>query len=496
MSRRTTWVAQRAKRRRKRWGLALVAVIAFGFVAITISLVRGGKSSHPRIQIATAVTPRWGGIKADSHKIPAAIHKIKHVVILMQENRSFDNLFGTFPGAEGIPMKNGVPTVCVPNPATDGCTRPFHDTTGVDTGGLHRDIDAKNDINGGAMDGFIRVAEANVEGCSYPDTECRTDPQKPDVMGYHNAHEIPNYWAYAKHFVLEDRMFAPTLGPTLPSHLYLVSGWSAACRTLSPMSCRSSTGEQKELDPDGSTQPDFRWTDLTYMLAEHHVSWRYYISGQTVPDCDNGFEPGECTPDPIPSVGSPEQRNVLPDFATVHTDHQLGNIQHYPDFFAAARTGTLPAVTWVVPDIKHSDHPREPLSAGQSWVTRLVNAIMQGPNWKSTAIFLSWDDWGGFYDHVVPPGIDSSGYGIRVPGLVISPYSRKGYVDHQTLSFDAYLKFIEDDFLAGRRIDPLVDGRPDSRPDVRENAPLLGNLMKSFDFKRPPRRPLLLPPNP
>ena len=95
---------------------------------------------------------------------------------------------------------------------------------------------------------------------------------------------------------------------------------------------------------------------------------------------------------------------------------------------------------------------------------------MRSPDWSSTAIFLAWDDWGGFYDHVEPPTVDAQGYGLRVPGLMISPYARAGYIDHQTLSFDAYLKFIEDDFLGGARIDPKTDGRPDPRPDVRENA--------------------------
>jgi phospholipase C len=479
-----------------RWGLGLVALIVVGLMAITIVAIRGSHPRLPYIQVATQIAPKWGGIKADRHKIPADIHKIKHVVVLMQENRSFDNLFGTFPGANGIPMKNGVPTVCVPNPATKSCVRPYHDKGGVDTGALHTDATAKSDIDGGKMDGFIRMAEASVGGCSYPQNECMTNPQLPDVMGYHTQHEAPTYWAYAKHFVLQDRMFSSALGPTLPAHLYLVSGWSAECRTLSPLSCHTAIGWQSALDPDKSTQPDFRWTDLTYMLAQHHVSWRYYISGQTVPDCDNGAEPGECAPSPTPSVGSPEQRNVMPDFATVHTDHQLGNIQHYPQFFAAARTGTLPAVTWMVPDIRHSDHPREPLSAGQAWIARVVNAIMQGPDWKSTAIFLTWDEWGGFYDHVVPPHVDTAGYGIRVPGLVISPYAKRGYIDHQTLSFDAYLKFIEDDFLGGRRIDPLVDGRPDSRPNVRENAPILGNLIHDFDFRQRPRPPFLLRPHP
>ncbi len=129
-------------------------------------------------------------------------------------------------------------------------------------------------------------------------------------------------------------------------------------------------------------------------------------------------------------------------------------------------------------------------------MTSLVNAVMQGPDWNSTAIFLSWDDWGGFYDHVVPPTVDQNGYGLRVPGIVISPYAKQGYIDHQVLSFDAYLKFIEDDFLASQRLDPATDGRPDPRPDVRENVPVLGNLVNDFDFSQTPRPPVLLAPVP
>jgi phospholipase C len=166
------------------------------------------------------------------------------------------------------------------------------------------------------------------------------------------------------------------------------------------------------------------------------------------------------------------------------------------NLFKLAKRGTLPSVSWVVPSQRVSEHPPGLITAGQTFVTSIVDAIMRSKDWRSTAIFLAWDDWGGFYDHVVPPKVDVNGYGLRVPGLVISPYARRGYIDHQTLSFDAYAKFIEDDFLSSSRLDPATDGRPDPRPTVRENVPILGNLASDFDFHQKPRPPLLLPLHP
>ena len=186
----------------------------------------------------------------------------------------------------------------------------------------------------------------------------------------------------------------------------------------------------------------------------------------------------------------------MPYFDTVHNDHQLGNIQPTKDFFHALRHNTLPEVSWVIPSGITSEHPPARISDGVAYVTSLVNAVMRSQEWDSTAIFLAWDDWGGFYDHVVPPTVDQNGYGLRVPALVISPYARNGYIDHQTLSFDAYDKFIEDDFLNGQRLDPKTDGRPDPRPTVRENVPILGDLTKDFDFTQPPHPPVLLPLHP
>lgn len=309
----------------------------------------------------------------------------------------------------------------------------------------------------------------------------------PDVIGWHDAREIPNYWAYAHHFVLQDHLFAPSTAGSLPEHLFLVSAWSAKCAQAGdPESCVSALDNPSGITKAGS---DYPWTDLTYLLHEANVSWAYYLSEGSEPDCaDNEML---CQPGPqkrnVPGIWNP-----LPAFDTVKQDRQLGEIQTVSHFYAAAKQGTLPAVAWIVPNSKVSEHPPAPVSNGQAYVTGLINAVMQGPDWDSTVIFLAWDDWGGFYDHVAPPVLDQNGYGMRVPGLMISAYARQGLVDHQTLSFDAYLKFIEDIFLSGQRLDPQTDGRPDPRPTVRENASQLGNLLQEFDFSQAPLPPLIL----
>jgi phospholipase C len=420
----------------------------------------------------------------------------------MQENRSFDSYFGTYPGANGIPMKNGVPTVCVPDPLTKRCVKPYHDTSNVLVGGPHQYMDAKKDINHGKMNGFVAqergAAHQLCRGPNDPGCALRGNAKRPAVMGYHTQREIPNYWAYARNFVLQDRMFQPDASWSLPSHLYMVSGWSAKCAKLGrPMSCR--TAVENPGAPPGEPQnrtgavPHYDWTDLTFLLHKHHVSWRYYVMKGGEPDCRASTMFCKTIPQ---NASTPGIWNPLPWFTTVKQNHQLANIAPFTSFVKAARTGTLPAVSWVTPSQTVSDHPPGRVSTGQAYVTGIVNAIMHGPNWSSTAIFLTWDDWGGLYDHVVPPHVDRSGYGLRVPGIVISPYARKGFIDHQTLSFDAYLKFIEDDFLGGTRINPKTDGRPDARPTVRENVKILGNLTRDFNFSQAPRKPLILKPYP
>src|SRR5579859_1987057 len=467
-----------------------------------------------------------GGLASTAHATTLrGIHKIRHVVIIMQENRSFDSYFGTFPGADGIPGLAGNPgqVPCIPNPDQPGhCHRPWHNTRDINAGGPHMAEDAIADVNGGRMNGFIASVESghldtDRLGCHVPIyttaklKRVLSGPPCLDVMGYHNAHELPDYWKYAKDFVLQDHMFEPALTWSLPAHLYMMSAWSAFCTNpLQPLTCKtdlvnpdadggnpfSSAGAallgliSKSDQDDTANNPEYGWTDITYLLHRYRVSWRYYLTQGTEPDCANGG----MTCQPVPQkVETPEIWNPLPDFVDVHQDHQIGNIVAAGRFFHDAYRGHLPAVSWVIPSGDDSEHAPARISVGQDHVVRVINAIMSGPDWKSTAIFLAWDDWGGFYDHVKPPTVDGRGYGIRVPGLVISPYARKGYIDHQVLSFDAYLKFIEDDFLHHQRLNPKTDGRPDSRPDVRESARILGSLASDFDFSQKPRPPMLLP---
>jgi phospholipase C len=430
---------------------------------------------------------------------PQGIHKIQHVVMIMQENRSFDTYFGTFPGANGIPGG-----VCLPSVA-GGCDAPYYDGEDKNAGGPHGTEAEIADIDRGSMDGFVVQAEEKYScvetgGCG----KCKSTVEcGRDAMGYHDARDISNYWTYAHDFVLQDDMFESSLSWSLPEHLFLVSGWSARCpkHDTDPMDCVSSLDPfspskswSKPLEPGRTIYP---WTDITDLLYKAGVSWRYYVHEGYEPDCEDDEE--ETCAKVRQNAKTPGIWNLLADFTDVQEDDQLDDIQPLPDFYSAVGQTSecgLPHVAWIVPSLEVSEHPPSRISRGQAYVTSLVNSIMRSPCWGSTAIFLSWDDFGGFYDHVDPPNVDELGYGLRVPGLVISPYARAGYIDHQQLSHDAYLKFIEDDFLESGRLNPATDERPDARPDVREEAPGLGSLASDFDFQQAPRPPLLLPTSP
>ncbi len=481
----------------------LIRALTGGLLAAAaLTACASGQGSGPSVPVSHGPERVTGG-PSGSYVVHAGIHKIKHVIIIMQENRSFDSYFGTYPGADGIPMRHGVPTVCVPNPK-GACIRPYHDTADINGGGPHGVPNAIGDVAGGKMNGFVRQRDAAKKTCIAPDDPACSGSGAADVMGYHTSAEIPNYWTYAKDFALNDHMFEAVKSWSLPDHLYMVSAWSAKCRNRSPGSCvndivgpygvrQFGRAVRQELHT-GQTSIDLAWTDITWLLYVHHVSWAYYVQKGTQPDCPND---SALTCPPVgQSSRTPGIWNPLPLFGDVQHDHQLQNIQPLGSYLSAAKAGTLPAVSWIVPSGPDSEHPPASVHQGQAYVTALINAAMKSPDWNSTAIFLAWDDWGGFYDNAVPPRIDSNGYGLRVPAITISPYARRGFIDHQTLSSDAYLKFIEDDFLGGARLNPATDGRADPRPDVRENAAQLGNLVQDFNFNQPPRPPVLLPTNP
>jgi phospholipase C len=425
------------------------------------------------ILVLTTLNPTAGAIKPTPRPGDPTGGKIQHVVIIMQENRSFDHYFGTYPGADGLPTDSaGNFTTCEPDPVNGGCIKPYFSSKDLTRGGPHGRQSFLADVDNGAMDGFVKEVE--------------TINQLPgDVMSYYDARVIPNYWKYAQNYVLQDQLFESVDSWSLPSHLFLVANWSANCTTTNPMSCKAGT---PPLGPGATISTPQAYTDETYLLDHSGVSWGYFVTKGTEPDCLDGQDQCRTL---LQSYKTPGYWNPLPQFTDVQSDRQVDNVQSIDNFYTLANNGMLPNVSWVQPNNYYSEHG-QPVSRGQAFVTSILNTVMTSPDWASTAIFVSWDDWGGFYDHVVPPRIDSVGYGLRVPGLVISPWVKPGYIDHQTLSQDAYNKFIEDVFLGGKRVDPKTDGRPDPRPDVRETL-VPGDLINDFDFSQTPLPKMLLP---
>jgi phospholipase C len=418
----------------------------------------------------------------------AGLQKLQHLIFIIQENRSFDHYFGTFPGADGFPK----PLPCLPSQRHPSqCETPYPNHYAINYGGPILAEYQKPDIDGGKMDGFVVQREKQLarEGCPYDDeiggAEPDCTPGGPgdvvDVMGYHDGTDLPNYWAYAQTYVLQDHFFESAHSWSQANHLELFSGWVAKCKENPPdvNSCATSFGGS--VWGDKHPMP-YLWTDITYLLYQNGVSWHVYLDG------GEGKSFG--------SHGVQGIWNVLPGFQTVQDDGQVGNaLIDLTQFYTDAAAGTLPAVTWVLPEYYDSEHPTAPVKRGQRYVTGLINAVMSGPDWNSSAIFVAYDDDGGFYDHEPPPfNFDTLGLGIRVPAWIVSPYAKSGYIDHQVCSTDCYLKLIEDVFLGGERMSQA--GRPDPRPDYRDVQPAYGDLANDFNFAQAPRPPLVLPLDP
>jgi len=439
---------------------------------------------------------------APSRAQSGGLSNIQHIVFIVQENRSFDNYFGTYPGADGFPS----PLPCLPSHwYPSQCFSPYLEHKANQLGGPYSSSYQEMDIDGGAMDGFIEAREKELKNskCNPGNQARRGFATRPlevtidddeigpmiakctqDVMSYHDGTDMSNYWAYAQNYVLMDHFFESVHSQSHPAHLELFSGWAAKCKDLDPPEVESCSSDANPGQIWGKEFPEpYVWTDITYLLYQNNVSWKIYLDGGLGPLHDHA------------TVGA--LWDVLPGFETVQEDGQVGNAENYldSDFFNDAAAGTLPQVTWLLPHYNDSEHPQANIYQGMSYVTGLVNAIMSGPDWQSTAIFIVWDDIGGFYDHVPPPfNFDTLGLGIRVPSILISPYAIPGLVDHQVCSTDCYLTFIEDVFLNGERMSQA--GRPDPRPDYRDAEPEYGNLANDFNFNQAPRRPLVLSTHP
>ena len=367
--------------------------------------------------------------------------KIQHIVFIVKENRSFDTYFGTFPGADGA--TSGV--------TSTGQTVPLGrtpDKTPYDIG--HDWEDAIRAMNNGKMDRFDLVKKGNSNGYMLPYTQM-------------TEAEIPNYFAYAKSFVLADRMFSTLGGPSFPNHLFIVAP-EAGGAINNPKGLTWGCDADDDvtvpvMDAEGKVSeraPCFDFPTLADRLESAGISWRYYAPHRGA----YGYQ--WSTLDAIRHIrfGPLWKRRVVTD----------------ADFARDARKGNLPAVSWLVTGA-NSEHPPFSTCGGENWTVKQVNAIMQGPLWNSTAIFLTWDDFGGFYDHVPPPKVDQFGLGPRVPLLIISPYAKAGYISHTQYDFSSFLAFVE----ARLGLKPL------GQRDAQAN-----NMLDSFDFKQAPLQPLVL----
>jgi phospholipase C len=284
-------------------GLILLLAVAMATVGAVACQTGGSTDASPSDSGATGTATSTTGpvtvtiSPADAKPIDPALgfKNINHIIFVVQENRSFDHYFGTFPGANGLPRNpDGSFATCEPD-HQGTCWPPFHDTGVYDVGGPHSQWAAMHDVDNGNMDGFITALD-RLRACTpeLMSVECEkaladTQGGAPDVMGYHTAQEIPNYWAYAKHYVLQDRLFAPTDSWTLPSHLFLTSAWSATCTNLTTpdpdaSSCVANAGNPPlwggpPILPENKMP--YRWADITWLLHRYNVDWAYYVGPDT-----------------------------------------------------------------------------------------------------------------------------------------------------------------------------------------------------------------------
>jgi phospholipase C len=399
--------------------------------------VRTGRSAYPdwaRIAgsalivialVLTASPPLARGVGPASKKTQLALFDshISHIVFLMQENHAYDNLYGLYCQATGKYCRtvgNGIPTnTCVPkDPAHPslGCIKPYNLTLTQVNQDLAHDWNSTHTAwNNGAMNGFLKA-----EGSSL-------------AFGHYNASTVPLYYDLAEEYGLGDNMYSGAMSYSLSNHWYEVASLPPPLGETNYIGGGTSIDHQYLNQSNGTLS-------LENALLNSTVSWTYYDF-------------------PLPaqynqSIGGSSHQpalafdywNPLAGRAYSYTAGVRSHFVGRTNFFTDAAAGSLPNVSWVIPSLPESDHPPEGVLPAQNWVASVVDALERSPEWNSTVLFVSWDEYGGFYDHVSPPGVDSVGDGFRVPLLAIGPWVKQGFIDHQNLSFSSILHLMEDRF--------------------------------------------------
>jgi len=371
--------------------------------------------------------------------VPPTKTPIEHLVLLMQENHSFDNYFGTYPGANGTPAGTCMPldpTV----PANKKCVKPFALGNRPVTDLGHNQRIFADQFRNGRMDGFI-WAHRNSSGSGQL------------AMGYYNDKDLPYYWNIADNYVLFDRFFTSAAAGSVWNHMFWVTG---------------GPGNPSE---DGIPPGGFGKIPTIFdRLQAKGISWKFYIQNY---DPKITYRTREGKGD----RGSQVVWAPLLAYDRYLDDPNLfSHIVSMDTYYTDLINGTLPAVSYLVPS-GASEHPPGSIQAGERFVRTLINALMRSSSWSTSAFMWSYDDWGGWYDHVPPPKVDPYGYGFRAPALLVSPYAKKGFIDSTVMDFTSMLKFIENNW----GLDPLA------ARDAKANS-----LDTAFDFKSPPRAPALL----
>ncbi len=358
---------------------------------------------------------------------------IKHFITLMQENHSFDNYFGTYPGADGIP-----PGTCMPENPDDPaspCTEPHHLGISGSEDLDHSTSTFKLQLNGGRMDGFVYALRLR-------------NQNGPTAMGYYDDRDLPYYWNIADEFVLFDRFFQSAAGGSVKNHMYWVTG---------------TPGSTIDRVPVGG------YSDLPTIfdrLQEKGISWKFYVQNYDPLITYRSIASG-------PRAAQVVWVPLLNYARYIDNPDLFSHIVPMDEYFKDLANNTLPAVSYLVPS-GSSEHPPGSIQAGQRFVRSLINALTRSDSWYDSAFMWTYDDWGGWYDHVVPPQVDAEGYGFRVPALLVSPYARRGHIEHTQMDFTSMLKFIEENW----GLAPLAER------DAKASS-----IAPAFDFSQPPRQP-------